>query len=172
MIKPKSFYSILTTLVFMLVLNSDLQALQAGDKAPEVVLPFLLGGGKLSLSDLKGRVVYVDFWASWCGPCRKSFPALDQLRAELSAQGFEVYAINLDEKVADTEAFLKKFPVKFPLLHDAAGKTAEQFGVMGMPTAYLLDQQGVIRKVHQGFKNKDIAKIRSEVLSLLKTPRK
>ncbi len=164
--------SLLTALVFMLVLSADLHALQAGDKAPEVVLPSLLEGEKLSLSSLRGKVVYVDFWASWCGPCRKSFPALKQLRAELLAHGFEVYAINLDEKAADTAAFLKKFPVDFPLLHDAVGKTAEQFGVMGMPTAYLLDQQGVIRKVHQGFKEKDIEKIRLEVLSLLQVTRK
>lgn len=155
-------------LTIALLLSAQLSlALEAGDKAPDFRLPLLTQQGQMTLSGYKGKVVYVDFWASWCGPCRKSLPLLNELRTELKGQGFEVLAINLDEDVKDARAFLKEFPVSYPTLYDGEGKTPTAFGLRGMPTSYLIDRQGRIQSVHQGFKPSDISKIRAEVIQQL-----
>jgi thiol-disulfide isomerase/thioredoxin len=138
-----------------------------GETAPEVQLPLLTAGDPLVLSDLRGKVVYLDFWASWCGPCRVSFPILEQLRAELGPQGFEVYAINVDEVEADAQRFLEEVPVSYPVVRDGSGATPQAWGILGMPTGYLIDREGVVRKVHQGFKKSDGAQLRTDIVKLL-----
>ena len=121
----------------------------------------------MSLKSLRGKVVYLDFWASWCGPCRQSLPLLNDLRKELRRKGFEVLAVNLDEEKSDAKAFLKQFPVSYPVLLDPKGKVPLKYDLPGMPTSYLIDRKGKIRKVHVGFKKQDMSKIRKEVMSLL-----
>lgn len=153
--------------LFLALIMNNVSALEVGDKVPDFRLPLLTQQGQAGLSSFKGKVVYVDFWASWCGPCRKSLPALNTLRKELKGKGFEVVAINLDEDVKDARAFLKEFPVAYPTLYDGTGKTPELFGVRGMPTSYLIDRQGKLQAVHQGFKPSDITGIRAQVISLL-----
>lgn len=143
-------------------------ALEPGDNAPDFRLPLLTQKGQLSLSSYRGKVVYVDFWASWCGPCRKSLPLLNGLRSELKGKGFEVLAVNLDEDIQDARTFLEDFPVSYPTLYDGAGKTPEAFGLRGMPTSYLIDRKGRIQAVHQGFRPGDISSIQAEVTELLK----
>mgnify|MGYP001303174872 CR=1 FL=1 len=139
----------------------------AGDPAPDFKLPYLTQKGNTSLSAYRGKVVYVDFWASWCGPCRKSLPFLDGVRKDLKGKGFEVLAINLDEDVKAAREFLKQYPVSYPTLHDADGNTPDAFGLRGMPTSYLIDRQGKIRVIHQGFKPSDSQKIRAEITALV-----
>jgi thiol-disulfide isomerase/thioredoxin len=139
-----------------------------GEAAPEVALPQLNAEGEVSsLSSLRGKVVYLDFWASWCGPCRISFPQLEQLRGELGAQGFEVYAINVDEVEADAQQFLSEVPVSYVVVRDGTGATPQAYGILGMPTGYLIDRQGVVRSIHKGFKKSDGAKLRAEIVELL-----
>lgn len=121
----------------------------------------------MSLSSLRGKVVYVDFWASWCGPCRVSFPQLDELRSELGAQGFEVLAISVDEVESDALQFLSEVPVNYLVVHDGSGATPQAWGILGMPTGYLVDRQGVVRKIHKGYKKSDGEKLRAEVVQLL-----
>ncbi len=157
----------------MCLLTFSVQAdrLAAGDAAPAVVLPVLSGSdsSELALGDLSGKVVYLDFWASWCGPCRLSLPQLEQLRRELGPRGFEVFAINVDEDESDARDFLAEIPVSYPVLRDGSGETPAQFGILGMPTGFLLDRQGVVRRVHQGFRRGDGEKLREEVLMLLES---
>ena len=157
---------ILTTLL-LLALSSASFALKAGDKAPNFKLPLLTQKGSLSLSEYRGKVVYLDFWASWCGPCRKSLPLLNKMRNSLKGQPFEVIAINLDEEIKDARGFLKQFPVSYPTLHDVTGQSPEKYALQGMPTSYLIDKKGVVRAVHTGFKPSDMKKIQQEVNQLL-----
>lgn len=138
-----------------------------GQAAPAVRLPELSGAGEVSLESLRGKVVYLDFWASWCGPCRVSFPLLEQLREELGPDGFEVLAINVDEVESDARRFLSEVPVSYPVVRDADGITPQTFGILGMPTGYLIDRQGIVREVHQGFRKSDGAKLRTAVVELL-----
>lgn len=112
--------------------------------------------------------MYLDFWASWCPPCRVSFPVLEELRQSFGPEIFEVYAISVDEDQADALKFLADTsPVTYPLVHDANGASPQAYGVRGMPTGYLIDQTGTVRKVHQGFKKSDGAKLRAEIARLL-----
>lgn len=138
-----------------------------GEAAPEVSLPLLSGEGEVSLSSLRGKVVYLDFWASWCGPCRISFPQLEELHAELGPRGFEVLAINVDEVEADARQFLSEVPVNYPVVRDAAFQSPKSYGILGMPTAYLIDREGIVRSIHQGFRKSDGAKLRTGIIQLL-----
>ncbi|RMF16812.1 MAG: TlpA family protein disulfide reductase [Gammaproteobacteria bacterium] len=138
------------------------------DVAPDFNLPGLYGD-RVKLADYRGQVVYVDFWASWCGPCRKALPELNALRQELRQQGdFEVLAINLDEDPQDALRFLKKYPVEYPVASDKNATLPPKYGLVGMPTSYLVDQKGNIVAVHQGFKEANIEHIRDAVFKLWK----
>ena len=142
-------------------------AVNVGDEAPEVTLPSLSSDGQLSLSSLRGKVVYVDFWASWCGPCRVSFPVLETLREEFAGQGFEVFAISVDEDAQEARRFLDEVPVSYPVVLDDTGATPAAWAPPGMPTAYLVDRNGVVRAVKAGFKKSDGDKLRAAIEQLL-----
>lgn len=120
------------------------------------------------LQELKGKVVYMDFWASWCPPCIKSFPFLNQLDHDLKEQGLHVIGINLDEKVTDAQNFLAKHPVDFSIVADPSKQCARGFEVMAMPTSYLIDRKGNIRHVHQGFRPDESEKLRALITQLVK----
>lgn len=138
-----------------------------GQAAPAVQLPQLSSAGEVSLESLRGKVVYLDFWASWCGPCRISFPQLEQLRNELGPDGFEVLAINVDEVEADAQRFLSEVPVSYLVVRDSEGITPGTYGILGMPTGYLIDRQGIVREIHQGFRKSDGAQLRAAIVELL-----
>jgi thiol-disulfide isomerase/thioredoxin len=117
--------------------------------APRFTLP--TRGGTVSLDSLRGKVVLVDFWASWCGPCRKSFPWLKSLHERYAAKGFEVLAINLDKERDQADAFLDQYPAPFLVAFDPAAKTAEAFHVAAMPSSFLVGPTGTILYTHVGF---------------------
>ncbi len=120
----------------------------AGDPAPPLALPSLKSpeakSGNFSLSAQKGKIVLVDFWASWCGPCRKSLPALDRLQAKYKDQGLVVVGVSLDDDVANAANFLDRVPVSFTVLSDTVGTSAEAYHVVAMPTSFILDAEGAI----------------------------
>ena len=120
-----------------------------------------------TLPSLKGKVVYLDFWASWCGPCKASFPVLNSWHQKLSARGLVVLGVNVDEKEADMATFLKKNAISFPVVRDAQHKLVATADVKTMPTSFLIDRKGVIRHVHSGFHKQDEATLLSQINALL-----
>jgi thiol-disulfide isomerase/thioredoxin len=132
-----------------------------------------LGGfsleGKLPDS-IKGKVVLVDFWASWCGPCKGSFPVLEELHKKYASQGLVVLGVNVDEKRAAMDDFLAKHPVTFPVVRDQKQELVKKASIATMPTSFLLDGEGKIRYVHSGFHGAESEKkYVSEIEELLKS---
>jgi len=121
----------------------------------------------LDLSGLHGRVVYLDFWASWCAPCRQSFPWMDSMQQTYGTQGLSVLAINVDHDRADAERFLKQFQPRFEVRFDPEGSWALQFKVTGMPTSLIIDRRGVVRFTHVGFWPAESAVAAHEIRELL-----
>jgi thiol-disulfide isomerase/thioredoxin len=135
--------------------------------AQAVELTALEGSPVSSMQQLEGKVVLVDFWASWCAPCRKSFPWLNSMQQHYGPQGLLVLAINEDTERSDAERFLQRVPADFAVLYDHAGALAEQYQLMGMPGSFLIDKKGQIRYRHLGFKQADIAGYETQIRQLL-----
>lgn len=142
------------------------RAAESGQPAPAFNLKRIGADGSVSLSDMKGKVVLVDFWASWCGPCRQSLPLYNKLRAEFPRQDFDIVAINLDEELGDAKSFLAQHPVEYTTLQNPQGDIAKAFELKGMPSSYLVDRDGVVRATHVGFDPKDIDALRSQIATL------
>lgn len=124
------------------------KGLKVGDTFPDIAQAGLEGAAP----DLKGKVYLVDFWASWCGPCKKAFPVLVELQKKYASQGFTIVGISIDEDKSDMDKFLKKNPVPFPILRDAEGKKlGEKVEVQGVPTSYIVGADGKVISVHEGF---------------------
>lgn len=162
----KTKKSILTIITMTCLLASSLLAGEGwseGDRMPHLD-SYGVGAG---LPDIKGKVVYLDFWASWCAPCKASFPVIESWYQQLKGKGFLVLGINVDEKTSDMEAFLKKNPVSFPVLHDTSRNLVTAANVRAMPSSFLIDRNGVIRHIHSGFHKRDEAALLAQIQSLL-----
>ena len=140
--------------------------LAPGQPAPTLVLK-APDGRPLSLAAMKGRPVLVDFWASWCQPCRTSVPALEDLYREFHPRGLEVVAINVDERRRDADAFLGARKYTMPIIFDTEGASPRDAGVYGMPTSFLVGRDGKIRFVHRGYSDKVQESYRHEIELLL-----
>ena len=125
-------------------------------------------GGKLSLEELKGQVVMINFWATWCGPCRQEMPLLEQIQAKYEPLGFTLVGINVEPDSAAAQQWLATVPVSFPILFDRENQVAESFGVEGMPSSVFIDRAGNVRYVHRGYRPGDEAKYADMVRSLVK----
>jgi thiol-disulfide isomerase/thioredoxin len=138
--------------------------------AQEMAAPdFAISNAQLpnKLSDLKGQVVYLDFWASWCKPCRKSFPWMNQMQHKYAGEGLQIIAINLDTEAALAKAFLDKVPAQIPIVYDPKGKVAKGYELLGMPSSYLIDKKGKIRFAHKGFFTRTEPLYEQELILLL-----
>ena len=119
--------------------------------APDFTLKSNAGNNQ-RLSEYRGQVVLINFWASWCGPCRQEMPLLDDLHNKYSKLGFSVLGINVDKDSAKADKILKDIPVNFPILYDASGAVSKQFNVEAMPTTVIVDRNGEMRFLHRGYK--------------------
>jgi peroxiredoxin len=161
--------------IFILILGLSLPlatALPASNLAPGApAAAFQLpaaAGDAVSLAGLKGQVVLINFWASWCGPCRQEMPVLDQLYRKYKPAGFTLLGVNVEPKSADALGFLKTTPVSFPILFDTQSKVSTLYEVAGMPSTVIVDRKGTVRYVHQGYKPGDESQYQDQIRSLLR----
>jgi thiol-disulfide isomerase/thioredoxin len=112
-------------------------------------------GKPVALADLKGQVVMINFWATWCGPCRQEMPLLEQMHKKYKPMGFTLVGINVEEDSSGAEAWLKQTPVSFPILFDRENRVSKLYNVSGMPSSVLIDRKGNVRYLHRGYKAGD-----------------
>lgn len=138
-------------------------------KEPPAFTGKTLNGDKVSLSDYKGKVVIVDFWASWCRPCKEGFPFLSELFEEYSDNGFTVIGVNLDEDVNNMKNFIQKLgkEVKFINISDPDSKIGNLYNVEAIPTTLVIDKKGILRYMHVGFSSDEKSKFKTEIETLL-----
>jgi thiol-disulfide isomerase/thioredoxin len=153
-------------LLFAALLASFAARAQAPRPAPDVGAQ-TLDGRPFSLASLRGRFVLLDFWASWCAPCRESFPFFDRLREKWRAQGLEVVGLTLEESRDAATSFLESVPVAFPIAHDPSGTAGEAFHVVAMPTAFLINREGLVVARFEGGGRKVHRRIESAVAAVI-----
>ncbi len=170
----KRFITALITVSSLLTLGAhaagknNVVAVNPPVPAPNWTLPAIQNAdGDLSMSDFRGKITYVDFWASWCGPCRLSLPALNSLNEAFSEDPVQFLAISIDVVEEDAWDFLKRYAVDYPVVIDIEGDIARRFGVDGMPSGYLVDALGRVREIHIGFKRGDELKLAESIKKML-----
>jgi thiol-disulfide isomerase/thioredoxin len=140
----------------------------AYEQADDFVLP-ARNGSNVRLSDLQGQVVMINFWATWCGPCRQEMPLLEEIQSKYEPLGFTVLGVNVEPDSAAAIDWLgKNASVSFPVLFDTSNEVAEKFGVQGMPSSVFIDRAGQVRHVHAGYKPGDEASYADVIRSLVK----
>ncbi|HEY3554364.1 MAG TPA: TlpA disulfide reductase family protein [Casimicrobiaceae bacterium] len=141
--------------------------LAPGEPAPAFALTD--GDGKtLSLASLRGRVVYVDFWASWCTPCRRSFPWMNAMQLRHGTEGLTVVGVNVDKHPEDAARFLADVPATFTVVYDASGATPSAYGVKGMPSSFLIDRRGNVMAIEDGFHDERRGALETQIESALR----
>jgi len=157
------------TVFFLSLYCSCVYAVEEGSAAVPLCDAKMIGSEqKLDLTKYQGKVVLIDFWATWCPPCKQSMPFLNALRNEQKDRGFEIIAINVDEDTPQARKFLGDFPVDYPNAYSSTGDCPEKYDVKAMPSSYFIDRKGTVRYVHLGFRHADEEDIRKKVLELLK----
>lgn len=155
---------LIALIIFVMALSAH-NSFAALNEAPDINLPGI--NGKVQLESLKGKVVYLDFWASWCEPCKKSFPWMHDIKQEYADQGFEILAVNLDKDRKLADEFLKEMEVNFMVAFDESGKTASDYRLRGMPSSYLIGRDGRVYASHIGFRDNDKNNLQQAIQNLL-----
>lgn len=135
--------------------------------APAFSLPSR-AGDTVSLDQLKGKVVMLNFWASWCGPCRQEMPLLDSMHKRYSSLGFTLIGVNVEANTKDAERWLEDTPVSFPVLFDRDSKVSKLYDVSAMPSTVFIDRKGNLRYLHRGYKPGDESEYLNQIRALLK----
>ncbi|WP_444883052.1 TlpA family protein disulfide reductase [Microbulbifer sp. PSTR4-B] len=125
-------------------------------------------GANLRLAEQRGEVIMLNFWASWCGPCRQEMPLLDQLHERYSAAGFQVWGVNVDAHRSDAEKLLGKIPVDFPILFDSTSEVSKMYGIDAMPSTVFIDRDGNVRHIHKGYRDGDEAAYKKIIKELIR----
>ena len=142
------------------------RALDVGARQPEIGLRDR-SGNTIDLASLKGKVVLVDFWASWCAPCKQEMPVLERLHQKYKKDGLVIVAVSVDKDASNIADFLKQVRVTFPIVHDQDHSVADRFKPPRMPSSYIVDRKGIVRHVHGGFRPDDAAALEAEIKALL-----
>lgn len=153
-------------LLFILAICFSLTSF-AAQKAPDFKLGVNKSGQEVTLASFKGKTVYLDFWASWCIPCKDSFPWMNKMQQTYRDQGLVVVAVNLDEDRAAAKDFLNKIPGNFSIIYDPKGEIATKYQVEVMPTSYIIDKNGNLVSRKLGFKLKDRSKMEQSLKQAL-----
>ncbi|MEO6024090.1 MAG: TlpA disulfide reductase family protein, partial [Burkholderiales bacterium] len=117
------------------------------------------------------KVVYLDFWASWCGPCRETFPWMNQMQAKYGKDGFEIVAVNIDKKRPDADKFLAQIPAEFTVVFDTKLSVARSYALKGAPTSFLIDRAGNVVSTHLGFQKDRAAELEAHIVKTLEAPK-
>jgi len=144
------------------------RALEINDTLP-LVSVHNAAGEVLALAELKGKVTYIDFWASWCPPCRESFPFMNELTKRYGKEGLNIVAISVDQDRAAAEKALKRLDPQFQVVFDSSGEAAKAFKLPTMPTSFVVDSEGRVRAIKRGFKNSEKADLEKVIAELLKS---
>ncbi len=155
-----ALFSFICSLAFSAIAN-------AKTAAPDFTLKSR-DGKNVRLSDLRGQVVLLNFWASWCGPCRQEMPILDEIHNKYKSLGFSVLGVNLDAKSSKAISYLKDTPVSFPVLYDPKGEVSSQYGVQAMPSTVIIDKDGNVRHLHEGYKSGYEDDYRKQIKALMR----
>jgi len=150
-----------------LVFAQPVHAVGVGEFAPNFKLPASRdaksGAMTVRLVDLRGKVVYLDFWASWCGPCKQSFPWMNSLQTRFQDKGLQILAVNVDVHSEDARAFLTALPPQFRVAFDTQGVTPRQYAIRGMPTSLVIGGDGKVVLLHNGFRPDDEAEVEAVI---------
>lgn len=141
----------------------------AGDIKPAPDFKLDMRGGKtLALAQLRGQVVMLNFWASWCGPCKQEMPLLEGIHKKFNKMGFTLLGVNVEPDTKDAEGVLKTIPVSFPVLFDRENRVSKLYNVNGMPSSVIIDRKGNVRYVHRGYKPGDENTYLDHIKTLIK----
>jgi peroxiredoxin len=168
--KPVKFFSYLGLAICyfaLLFVSIKVFSGEAKGPAPDFTLPSK-ESGNIRLQEQLGNVVLVNFWASWCGPCREELPHLEQLQQKYADLGFTILAVSVDTERAKADNLLKDIPVTFPVLYDTDAQVSELYDVQAMPTTVLIDRDGNQRLLHKGYKSGDEVKYQQAIKALLR----
>lgn len=165
----KHSFKVIQLLVLSIALSFSalVSAESVNQKAPEITLPGM-DGKTVKLSDFRGQVVMVNFWASWCQPCRTEMPYIEDIYKKYKKIGFTVLGVNVDENPAHGKKMLKEIPVSFPIVFDSDNKMIEKYEVQAMPSTYMVDRKGNIRDIHRGYKKGDEKAYENYIRKLLR----
>lgn len=155
-------------LLLLPLLGAGPRAAEVDGAAPAFELPGL--DGTVKLAGYRGKLVYLDFWASWCAPCKRSFPWMNTLQQRYGGAGLQVLAINLDAQRADASAFLAATPAAFVVAFDPAGTQARAYGIKGMPSSALIGRDGRLLWRHSGFNDGERDALEARVRAALTSP--
>lgn len=141
--------------------------IETGDTAPSFATTPIWNGGALFENRYAGKVVYLDFWATWCAPCRESFPVLQALEDKFGVKGFTVIAVNVGETKGEIEPFLRRTRVNFTVLRDEKGALASRYGLKTMPMSFIIDRHGKVAYIHTGFRKQDVPSLELKIRSIV-----
>lgn len=143
----------------------------ASDQLPDLEGVEFASSRKIDLTTFRGEVVYLDFWAAWCPPCRQSLPFMEELHQQYGRHGLKIVAVNIDERKRDAWEFLKAHPISYTNLYDPGGKIGKRLKVTAMPTAFLIDRGGRIVSRHVGFDREYSESLKRAIVALLSAER-